>query len=115
MSTRKPTGPAVAAFLSAMIGLLSLGIANLGDETTVLTNFLLQTGKLWVPNAQGIGPYSGKETFLLLGWLVSWVVLHLILRKRDIKLAIPVVIFIIGVAFATLTIYIPIINVLLGR
>ena len=115
MLGRKPTGPAVAAFLSAMIGLVCLGIVNLGDEAGVLTNFLLQTGKLWIPNAEGIGPYSGKETFLLLGWLLSWVVLHRILRKREVRLAGPVIVFIIGLAFATLTIYTPIIGILLGR
>ena len=115
MTERKPTGSAVAAFLSAMIGLLTLGIANIGDEAKVLTSWLLQIGKLWIPNAQGIGPYSGKETLLLLGWLLSWVVLHIMLRKRDVKLAIPVGIFIMGMAFATLFIYTPFIHVLLAK
>jgi hypothetical protein len=113
MSARKPTGPAVAALLSAMIGLVCLGITNIGDEAGVWTDALLRTGMLWVPNAQGIGPYSGKETFLLLGWFGSWVVLHLMLRNRDVKLAVPVVLFVIGLAFATLTIYTPILDALL--
>ena len=114
MSGRKPNGPAVAAFLSAMIGLLTLGIANLGDETKVLTTTLLETGKLWIPNAQGIGPYSGKETFLLLGWLGSWVILYAVPKKRDVRLAAPVVIFIAGLAIATLLIYTPFLDILLG-
>lgn len=114
MPERKPTGPAVAAFLSAMIGLVSLGLANLGDETKILTATLLETGKLWIPNAQGIGPYSGKETFLLLGWLVSWIILHAVLKKRDVRLATPVVIFTVGMAIATLLIYTPFLDILLG-
>ena len=115
MSARKPTGPAVAALLSAMIGLVSLAIANIGDETAVLTAKLQQLGSLWIPNAQGIGPYSGKETFLLLGWFGSWIVLHFLLRKRDVKLAVPVVIFLIGMAFATISIYTPILDAILGK
>jgi hypothetical protein len=62
-----------------------------------------------------IGPYSGKETFLLVGWFLSWVVLYALLRKRDVKLAIPVVMFTVGMALATLFIYTPFIDIMLGK
>jgi len=112
----KRNGGAVAAFLSAMIGLLMLGIVNVGTEASnAFNNWVLSVGKLWIPNAQGIGPYSGKETFLLVGWFLSWIVLHMILRKRDVKLAVPAVVFVLGLAFATLFVYTPFIDFILGK
>ena len=99
-----------------MIGLLTMGIVHMAtDASTSFSNWVLMVGKLWIPNAQGIGPYSGKETFLLIGWLLSWAVLHLLLRKRDMKLALPVVVFVVGMALATLFIYTPFIDFLLGK
>jgi len=99
-----------------MIGLLAMGIVHMAtDASTSFSNWVLMVGKLWIPNAQGIGPYSGKETFLLIGWLLSWVVLHLLLRKRDMKLAAPVVIFVVGMALATLLIYTPFIDFILSK
>ena len=99
-----------------MIGLLAMGIVHTTtDASTSFSNWVLMVGKLWIPNAQEIGPYSGKETFLLIGWLLSWAVLHLLLRKRDMKLAIPVVIFVVGMALATLFIYTPFIDFVLGK
>jgi hypothetical protein len=99
-----------------MIGLLAMGIVHMAtDASTSFSNWVLMVGKLWIPNAQGIGPYSGKETFLLIGWLLSWAVLHLLLRKRDMKLAAPVVVFVVGMALATLLIYTPFIDFILGK
>ena len=116
MPENKATGPAIAALLPAMIGLLTMGMVNVGTEASAGFNtWVHSVGKLWIPNAQGIGPYSGKETFLLLGWFLSWAVLYALLRKRDAKLVIPVVVFIVGMAFATLFIYTPFIDMLLGH
>jgi hypothetical protein len=99
-----------------MIGLLTMGIVHtVTDALKSFSDWVLFVGKLWIPNAQGIGPYSGKETFLLIGWLLSWAVLHLLLRKRDLKLAAPVVVFAIGMALATLLIYTPFIDLILGK
>ena len=99
-----------------MIGLLTMGIVHTAtDASTSFSNWVLSVGKLWIPNAQGIGPYSGKEIFLLIGWLLSWTVLHLLLRKRDLKLAAPVVVFVVGMALATLLIYTPFIDLILSK
>ncbi len=116
MADKKPNGTAVAAFISAMIGLLTMGIVHTATvASTSFRDWVLSVGKLWIPNAQGIGPYSGKETFLLLGWFLSWVVLHMLLRKRDIRLVGPVVVFVVGLAFATLLVYTPFIEFILGE
>jgi hypothetical protein len=99
-----------------MIGLLTMGIVHTGtDASAAFSTWVLSVGKLWIPNAQGIGPYSGKETFLLAAWLLSWVILHMLLRKRNVKLAVPVVVFVIGMALATLFVYTPFIDFVLGK
>ena len=116
MAERNTNGAAVAAFLSAMVGLLTMGIIHTATvASTNFSNWVLSVGKLWIPNAQGIGPYSGKETFLLVSWLLSWAVLHLLLRKRDVRLASPVVVFAVGTALATLLVYTPFIDFILGK
>src|SRR3972149_2482150 len=108
MSGRKPNGAAVSAFLAAMIGLLVMGIINTAaSASSDFNSWVHSIGKLWIPNAQGIGPYSGKETFLILAWFLSWAVLYVILRKRDVKLVVPVVVFVMGMALATLLVYTP--------
>jgi cytochrome c biogenesis factor len=116
MADKIPSGAAVAAYLSAMVGLLVMGIVHtMTDASASFSTWGLSVGKLWIPNAQGIGPYSGKETYLLLTWLFSWAILHMLLRKRDIKLAAPVVIFVAGMALATLFVYTPFIDFILGK
>lgn len=87
-SRARPNGGAVAAFLGAALGLLVLGVVVLAAELNgAVEEFVFAVGKAWVPGAQGIGPYSGKETFLLVGWLASWGILHVALRDRtlDVK------------------------------
>ncbi len=114
--TRK-NGEAVAALMSAMVGLLTLGIIHLTSVANGGFNTWLRdaVGAAWIPNAKGIGPYSGKETFLLIGWLGSWAALHFVLRNRSLKLTIPMIIFTIGIAIATLFIYTPFIDFVLGK
>lgn len=114
---KRPNGEAVAALMSAMIGLLVLGFTHLasvasGDFNTWLRDAV---GKAWIPNAQGIGPYSGKETFMLIGWFGSWAALHFTLRHRSLKLMVPMIIFTVGLALATLFIYTPFIDFVLGK
>jgi hypothetical protein len=99
-----------------MISLLAMGIVNAGTEASnAFSSWVLLVGEAWVPDAQGIGPYSGKETFLLATWFLSWGVLHVLLRKRDLKLVAPVVLFVIGTALATLLVYIPFIDFMLRK
>ncbi len=115
-TVKRPTGEAVAALLSAMIGLLLMGIINFAAQaSTGFNSWVLSVGKAWIPNAQGLGPYSGKETFLLIGWLGSWVLLHFALRHKNIRMTVPMVIFTVGTALATLFIYTPFIDFALGK
>lgn len=102
-------GAAQATLLGAMWGVLALALANLGAEMsksfqTTVHNF----GRFWMPGAEGIGPYSGKETIALAVWLISWWLLHRFLRTREWDNQIVVAIFLVGVACATTLLWPPI-------
>jgi len=115
-SQTKPNGRGVAAMLSAMIGLLVMGIVHTAAVAySSFNTSVLNVGKLWIPNAAGIGPYSGKETFMLIAWLGSWGLLHLMLRKRNVNMKIVAMVFFVGVALAALFVYTPFIDFLLGK
>lgn len=106
---RLRSGVAIAALLAAMIGLLTLALVNLGTVINPgFKDFVFSVGKAWVPGATGIGPYAGKESFLLLGWLGSWVVLHFALRKKDANVRLWIGIFLAGILLATLLLWPPI-------
>ncbi len=112
----KTNGRAVAAMLSAMIGLLVMGIVHTATVASADFNtFVFDVGRAWIPNAQGIGPYSGKETFLLIGWFVSWVTLHFALRNKNVSIKVASIVFIVGIAIAALLVYSPFIHFILGR
>jgi hypothetical protein len=72
-------------------------------------------GKLWMPGAQGIGPYSGKETLSALAWLGSWVILHFALRRRDMDISRWLIAFIVGVGIATTWIWPPVFEYFAGH
>lgn len=111
---QRATGPAAAAFTSAMLGLLALTIVNLGTEISQpFRDAVFGIGKLWMPGAQGIGPYSGKETIMLVVWLGSWAGLHIVLRKKDVDLVRWGIVFLLGLGLATTFIWPPTIDLIL--
>jgi hypothetical protein len=90
----KVSGEAAAAFISAAIGSVTMMVSHHisdGDKTKTIENKLLILGN-WIPGANNpdplwgnIGSYTGKETMLLIGWLLSWVILYFILKNKQIK------------------------------
>lgn len=104
-----PGGIAVAAFMSAFIGMLTLALVNLFTAASKDFNtWVHAVGKLWMPGAEGIGPYSGKETLALVAWLGSWIGLHLILRRKDVDISRWFIAFLVGVGAATTLIWPPV-------
>ena len=86
-STSLTTGPAAAAVVSATLGPCALAVAHLLSEgSESFTHAMQVLGNFWIPGASGIGPYSGKETVALIAWLGSWLVLHALLRRREVNL-----------------------------
>jgi len=110
-TSAKPSGPAGAAVLSVGIGLLAMAISNvLAEGSEATKNAIHNLGKLWIPGAQGIGPYSGKETIALVVWLVSWAILHYALRRREVSLTAYGLGFLVLVGLATTMLWPPVIH-----
>ena len=102
-------GVAVAALMAAAMGMLTLAVVNLFTAASKAFNaWVHAVGKLWMPGAEGIGPYSGKETLALVAWLVSWVILGAALRHKEMRLSRWLIVFLIGVGVATTLIWPPV-------
>lgn len=112
----RESGAAGAALISAMLGLLTLALVNLGTQASKAFNAWVHgIGRLWMPGAEGIGPYSGKETLSLAVWVGSWIVLHFALRNRDLNLGRWLVIFLVGIGIATTLLWPPVFEFLAGH
>jgi hypothetical protein len=93
-STHPPrnSGVAAAAFLSGGIGAALMMLTHhYSDTHKEFETFLHKTIGAWMPGAVNtdtmwgnIGSYAGKETVLLLGWLMSWLILHWVWRHQSI-------------------------------
>lgn len=111
-----PGGPAVAALLAAALGMLTLAVVNVFTAAFKPFNaWVHEVGKLWMPGAAGIGPYSGKETLSLIVWVGSWIVLYFALRHREMNLSRWVIVFLVGVGVATTLIWPPVFEYLAGH
>jgi hypothetical protein len=82
---------AAAALISASFGCFYMMV---NQHLTVLfkswDEFVWMLGS-WIPGSHNanklfgeIGPYSGKETLLLFGWLCSWFCLHNLWKRKNI-------------------------------
>ena len=76
----KPNGSAAAAILAAGIGSMLLGIITVAVDKNPSIKSLLSIYK-------PAGPLSGVTTTAILGWLICWLVLELLWRKKDVSLA----------------------------
>ena len=113
---RRASGEAVAALLAAMIGMLVLALVNQFTAMSPGFNTWVHgVGKLWMPGAAGIGPYSGKETLSGLAWIASWALLHPALRARELSLPHWLVAFLVGVGVATTLIWPPVFEYFAGH
>src|SRR5262249_48138850 len=111
-----PSGTAVAALMAAMLGMRALAGGNVFTASSKGFNAWVHgVGKLWMPGAVGIGPYSGKETISVVIWLGAWVVLHYALRDREPRLSTWLLVFLVGVGIATTLIWPPVFEYLAGH
>lgn len=73
----KKNGPVAAAFYAAGIGSLVLGILTVLSEAS-------EGIHSWLEFSKPVGPLSGKTIMALVGWIVSWAILHPVLKDRDV-------------------------------
>ena len=110
-----PTGPAAAAVVSTGIGLLAMALSHVfADAFKGFEIAVHNIGKLWMPGAQGIGPYSGKETIALVFWLGSWAILHYLLRAREVRLVQYGIAFLVLIGLATTLLWPPVVEKLVA-
>ena len=75
--TEKPNGPAAAAMIAAGIGAAALGLLTvLNEASTDIHDFLDIKNR--------VGPLSGKTTFAIIAYLISWVVLAPVLWRQNL-------------------------------
>jgi hypothetical protein len=88
------SGPAAAALISSSIGAFTMMVTHhLSDaDTSKATEKFVHSLGFWIPGSANpnpiegnIGSYTGKETMLLVGWVVSWVILYLLLRNTQVR------------------------------
>ena len=86
------SGSAAAALISVGIGCFIMMVSHhLAEISTAIDTFIWGLGK-WIPGSDTgnrlwgtIGSFTGKETILLISWLVSWVILENFLKHRQVK------------------------------
>ena len=109
-------GVAVAALLGSLAGMLTLAVVNVFTTASKAFNVWVHgIGKVWMPGAEGIGPYSGKQTLAAVAWLVTWAILHFALRKREMDISRWLLAFLVGVGVATTLIWPPVFEYLAGH
>lgn len=86
------SGPAAAALISVSIGCLTMMITHHLSDTSKAREALVKSIGSWIPGSHNpspiegnIGSYAGKETMLLVGWMISWMILHALWKNKNIK------------------------------
>jgi hypothetical protein len=74
----RPFGPVAAAFLAAGIGSLALGILTTLSEASED----IKSGLEW---SKSVGSLSGKTIIAVVVFVVSWAILHAVLRRRKMR------------------------------
>lgn len=105
----KPSGPAAAAFVAAGIGSLVMGIlvtlneasTRIKDATGFDISALLQFDKNYGLGS-GVGALSGKVIVTVLAYLISWAILFVLWRRREISVrkALISTLVLVGLGFA---------------
>jgi hypothetical protein len=75
----RPNGPVAAAFLAAGIGAFMMGVMTTLSEASAGISSSLN----WM---KPVGPLSGKVSVTLIVYFLSWLILHFVLRGKNVKL-----------------------------
>ena len=98
---RVPNGPAAAAILSAGVGSAIIGLMTTG----AVISAELKAGLNWWSPA---GPLTGKTGLGVIAWLVTWVVLHVLWKDKDVPLIRVLVVTLVLLALGLLLTFPPV-------
>ena len=80
----KPSRPVAAAFVAAGVASLVLGLfVTLSEMSPQINNFLKFDAAFGI--GKGVGPLSGKVTLAVIAFVISWVVLHVLWRGKEVN------------------------------
>lgn len=97
----KPNGPVAAAFIAAGVGSLVLGITIVLNEVSEgFSSFLAFDANFGI--GSGVGPLSGKAILATLAFVISWLVLHVALRGKEVAFGkvMTISLVLVGLGFA---------------
>ncbi|MEO5965142.1 MAG: hypothetical protein ABIR11_06730 [Candidatus Limnocylindrales bacterium] len=96
----KPNGPVAAALIAAGVASLVMGVlVVLNDVSPDISNFLKWDANFGL--GKGVGALSGKAGMSIIAFIASWVILHLVLRGKDVRFAraMTVALVLVGLGF----------------
>ncbi|MFE9446139.1 hypothetical protein ACFYO2_46225 [Streptomyces sp. NPDC006602] len=70
---------------SAAAALLACGVASTVLGAAVVASDANLAAKEWFTLHEGVGPLAGKTTLATVAYLLSWLVLHVALRRRTVR------------------------------
>jgi hypothetical protein len=86
------SGAAAAFLISGGIGAVTMMMAHHLSDTSKAREASLKVLGSWIPGSLNpdpmwgnIGSYAGKETMMLIGWLLSLAILYPLLRHKQVK------------------------------
>jgi hypothetical protein len=97
----KPSGPVAAAFIAAGIGSLVMGVLVIANDVNKpISDFLKFDATFGL--GKGVGPLSGKVALTVLAFVISWVILHVALRGKEVDFtrALTISLVLVGLGFA---------------
>jgi hypothetical protein len=97
-----------AAFIAGGIGSTVLGLAVIAAET----NASIKTFLTW---NMGVGPLSGKTGVAVIAFIISWVILHYVMRNRAVSLTTSFIISLVLTAVGVLLTFPPVFFALAGE
>jgi hypothetical protein len=78
----KPDGPGAAAMVAAGIGIFVLGLMTVLSEASVPIHDFLERLEF----GRGVGPLAGKTIIAVIAWAVSWAILAVAWRGKDVNI-----------------------------
>jgi len=97
----KPNGPVAAVFVASGIASLVLGVfVTLNEVSEDINSFLRFDANYGL--GSGVGPLSGKVALATIAFVVSWVVLHVLWRGKELSFGAVFIVslILVGLGFA---------------